>query len=123
MSNDALREVREEFAVGDDITVFAPKEISINDMGFFDEIEYDCYELFKKYCGLFGFEINDVDESGIDFYIAKSIQDKILELFESAGIKINYYKEISLENKLADAVERSEKTDTGVAGKDDIVKE
>lgn len=107
MSNEVLREVREEFAVGDEITVFAPKEVSVNDMVFFDEIEYDCYELFKKYCGLFGFEINDEDGADIDFYIAKSIQEKILELFENAGIKINYYKEASLEEKLSVAQERS----------------
>lgn len=107
MSNEVLREVREEFAVGDEITVFAPKEVSVNDMGFFDEIEYDCYELFKKYCGLFGFEVNDEDGADIDFYIAKCIQEKILELFENAGIKINYYKETSLDEKLSAAQERS----------------
>lgn len=41
----------------------------------------------------------------------------------AAKVKRLERQEASLDNKLADAVERSEKTDTGVAGKEDIIKE
>lgn len=122
-SNNIIEQSTEEFQVGDEISVIAPQEVTITDMCFFDEIEYDCYKLFKKYCKLFGFKIQDADEAGIDFYIAKGIQDKVLEFFEEAGIKINYYSEPSLESKLNDAVERSAETGSNEFGKDEFVKE
>ena len=61
-------------------------------LGFFDEMEESCWDLFKSYCELLGVELvpdND-DEDAISFDIAKGIQDHIIDLFLKAGVKLNF---------------------------------
>ncbi len=80
---------KKEFEFGGDVTVISgPSEVDISNMNFFDDLEYECWNLIKQYAGAFGFEVKnlDEDEDDIDFYAAKSVQDKIIELFEEAGI-------------------------------------
>lgn len=54
----------------------------------FDILEYDCWNLIKKYGDLFGIDISA--EDNIDFYAAKTVQDAILELFKDAGFKFKH---------------------------------
>ena len=54
-----------------------------------DELEYECFELFKKYAVAFNIEIIDTDDDKIDFYTAKTIQDTIIKIFEDTGFKIS----------------------------------
>ena len=64
------------FTVGDGTTVLSPAEIDVSEMTFFDELENDCWKLFKDYCATMGIKI--VNESNTeDFYIAKQIQEKV----------------------------------------------
>ena len=82
-----------KFEFGGDMTtaIIGPSEVDVSHMNYFDGLEYDCWELIKKYAGAFGFKIENVDgdEDAIDFYAAKKIQDGIIELFEEAGIVFN----------------------------------
>ena len=56
-----------------------------------DELEYDCWELIKKYAQTLGVELEVTDESdNIDFLSAKTVQDTILTLFEDNGFKLRY---------------------------------
>lgn len=79
-----------EFEFGGDLTtvISGPSEVDISNMNFFDDLEYDCWNLIKKYAEKFGFEVKSVDgeEDDIDFYAAKEVQGKIIELFEESGI-------------------------------------
>ena len=78
---------------GDEHEINIPKEpVDCSHLGFFDEMEESCWELFKSYCELLGVELvpdND-DEDAISFDIAKGIQDHIIDLFLKAGVKLNF---------------------------------
>lgn len=52
---------------------------------YLDDLEYDCWDLFKKYAEMIGADFPEEDEKefGPDFYMAKQIQDKIIELVEA----------------------------------------
>ncbi len=79
-----------KFRFGGDTTVVitGPAEVDISHINFFDELEYDCWKLIKKYAGAFGFSVENIDgeNDDIDFYAAKQIQDRIIELFEESGV-------------------------------------
>ena len=79
--------------LGDAHEVMIPeKPIECSQLGFFDEMEESCWDLFKSYCELLGVELvpdND-DEDAISFDIAKGIQDHIIDLFLKAGVKMNF---------------------------------
>lgn len=83
-----------EFEFGGDLTtiISGPSEVDISNMNFFDGLEYDCWNLIKKYAGAFGFKVKNTDgeEDDIDFYAAKEVQEKIIELFKEAGITFKY---------------------------------
>lgn len=50
------------------------------DMTYLDEVEDDCWELFKGYAAMVGVEFDE--DSEIDFSIAKAISEKIIEIVE-----------------------------------------
>lgn len=55
-----------------------------------DELEVDCWELIKDYAALFNCKIvpNDFsDEGDISHDVAKSLQNSIIQMFRSAGVK------------------------------------
>lgn len=57
------------------------------DITYLDDMEEKCWELFKEYSEFVGVVFLDV-KSDQNSYIAKTIQDKIIELVEeSFGIK------------------------------------
>lgn len=78
---------------GDECEISIPTEpIDCSKMGYFDELEYNCWDLVKKYCEKFGIEIKSGD---ISFDIAKGIQDHIIEQFEAAGVEFNFNNDIT----------------------------
>ena len=78
---------------GDECEISIPAEpIKCSKLGYFDELEYDCWDLVKKYCGTFGIEIESGD---ISFDIAKGVQDHILEKFMEAGVKFEFNDDIT----------------------------
>lgn len=79
---------------GDNCLIRYPAEpIDCSQLDCFDELEKDCWELVRKYCDHFGFEIlsrDDNDKNPISFDVAKGIQELILKEFKYAGIKFNF---------------------------------
>lgn len=75
---------------GDECRIVIPERpIDCSLLGYFDELEYECWELVKKYCAQFGIEILP-DENGdeaVGFDIAKGIQDKIIASLQESGVE------------------------------------
>ena len=77
---------------GDECKLRIPTDaIDCSRLGFFDALEYDCFDLVKRYCDALGLEIIGEDgEDSISFDIAKDIQDLILSIFEKAGVRFKF---------------------------------
>lgn len=74
----------EKVPFGDECKIILPEEpIDCSRLGYFDELECECWELIKSYCNQFGIKI----EGEISFDLAKEIQDCIIRQFETAGVK------------------------------------
>lgn len=87
-------EMNKEYEIGDGTIIHAPEEVKADTLNFFDDLEYECWELFKQYAHALGIEIEgEGDADSIDFYIAKQIQETVLDIFEKDGVKIKYFKE------------------------------
>lgn len=82
--------------LGDDVYFNVPSEpVDCSNMNFFDEIEYDCFELIKKYASLFKIKLytsdgEPIEENDISFDLAKDVQECILNMFVRAGIKFKF---------------------------------
>ena len=78
---------------GDDCQIVIPKEpIDCSKLGYFDELESDCWDLVKGYLAKFGIELlpNEDGEESMSDYIAKGVQDKIVELLQEAGVQLKF---------------------------------
>lgn len=91
---EAERRGKEEYVdFGDGCQIKLPeKPINCSRLGYFDELEEECWRLVKQYCATFGIELmpQEDGEAPISFDIAKGIQDYILEQFEDAGVRFNF---------------------------------
>ncbi len=79
--------------LGDDCVIVIPqKPVDCSKLGFFDELEEDCWELMKNYCAALGIEMlpDDDGDIPISFDITKGIQDTILGQLQEAGVKIDF---------------------------------
>ncbi len=78
---------------GDSTELEIPKEPVVFDGDMdcsLDELEVDCWELIKDYAALFDCKIvpNDFsDEGDISHDVTKSLQNSIIQMFRSAGVK------------------------------------
>ena len=78
---------------GDSAELELPKEPVVfnGDMDCsLDELEVDCWELIKDYAALFDCKIvpnKYSDENDISYDVAKSLENSIIEMFRSAGVK------------------------------------
>ena len=63
-----------EFTQNTDIT--SSPSYQNPDITYLDDLEFDCWSLFRNYCTLVGIRFDD-DE--IDFSVVKSIQERIIE--------------------------------------------
>jgi len=79
--------------IGDNTRVTSDVEIDCSEMTKFDDLEYECWYLFLKYCDELGIEPENKNKYDIDFYVSKAIQETILDIIEEAGIILNYNKE------------------------------
>ena len=90
----AEQKAKEEYVnFGDGCQIKLPeKPINCSRLGYFDELEEECWHLVKQYCATFGIEMQPQEdgEAPISFDIAKGIQDYILEQFEDAGVRFNF---------------------------------
>lgn len=78
---------------GDSNKLELPKEPVVFDGDMdcsLDELEVDCWELIKDYATLFDCKIvpnKYSDENDISYDVAKSLQNSIIQMFRSAGVK------------------------------------
>lgn len=78
---------------GDSNELELPKEPVVFDGDMncsLDELEVDCWELIKDYATLFDCTIvpnKYSDENDISYDVAKSLQNSIIQMFRSAGVK------------------------------------
>ena len=78
---------------GDDCQIVIPKEpIDCSKLGYFDELESDCWELVKGYLAKLGIELvaNEDGEEPMSDYVAKSVQDKVIELLQESGVDFKF---------------------------------
>lgn len=88
LEEEQLLRERQVVQFGDECTISIPnKTIDCSKLGYFDELEYDCWDLVKKYCDKLGIRIESGD---ISFDIAKGIQDHIIEQFGEAGANFKF---------------------------------
>ena len=90
---------------GDDCQIVLPDEpIDCSRLGYFDTLEYECWDLVKKYCDHLGIEIlSDEDgEEAVNFYITKQLQDKILEGLQEVGVQFKFEEQIEDESEEID---------------------
>lgn len=87
------REKEEYVNFGDGCQIkFPEKSINCLRLGYFDELEEECWRLVKQYCATFGIELmpQEDGEAPISFDIAKGIQDYVLEQLQVAGVRFNF---------------------------------
>ena len=78
---------------GDDCQIVIPKEpIDCSKLGYFDELEGECWELVKGYLAKLGIELlpNEDGEEPMSDYVAKGVQDKIVELLQESGVQFKF---------------------------------
>lgn len=79
--------------LGDECKIVLPdKPVDCSAVGFFDDLEEDCWELAKEYCAALGIRVLP-DEDGnipVSYDIAKGIQDTILGQLQDAGVKLDF---------------------------------
>ena len=78
---------------GDDCQIVIPNEpIDCSKLGYFDELESDCWELVKGYLAKLGIELvaNEDGEEPMSDYVAKSVQDKVIELLQESGVDFKF---------------------------------
>ena len=78
---------------GDDCQIVIPKEpIDCSKLGYFDELESDCWDLVKGYLAKLGIELlpNEDGEEPMSDYVAKGVQDKVIELLQEAGAEFKF---------------------------------
>ena len=90
----AEQEEQEEYVnFGDGCKIKLPeKPVDCSWLGYFDELEEECWHLVKQYCATFGIELQPQEdgEAPISFDIAKGIQDYILEQLQESGVRFNF---------------------------------
>lgn len=90
---------------GDDCQIVLPNEpIDCSRLGYFDTLEYECWDLVKKYCDHFGIEIlpDEDGEEPVNFYMAKQLQDKILEGLQEVGVEFKFEEQTEDESEEID---------------------
>jgi hypothetical protein len=90
---------------GDDCQIVLPDEpIDCSRLGYFDTLEYECWDLVKKYCDHLGIEIlpDEDGEEAVNFYITKQLRDKILEGLQEVGVQFKFEEQIEDESEEID---------------------
>ena len=94
---EAEQREKEEYAdFGDGCKIRLPeKPVDCSRLGYFDELEEECWRLVKQYCATFGIEMlpQEDEEAPISFDIAKGIQDHILEQFQESGVQFKFERQ------------------------------
>lgn len=86
---------KKAYNIGDEVAALSTPMVDASKLGFFDDLEDACYDLFCSYCEKLGIDLSyPGPDDCIDFYIAKEIQGRILDIFTECGIQINYNNDL-----------------------------
>lgn len=66
--------------------IIAPEEVDITEKDYFDDLEYDLWDTIKHYLDVFGIQLENKDDDEPDWYTVKTVQDKIVEVLQEAGV-------------------------------------
>ena len=93
IAEEEIAKGHEVVNLGDDCQIVLPDEpVDCSSLGYFDELEEECWDLVKSYCARLGIKMIP-DEDGkppISFDVAKSIQDNILGQLQEAGVEFRF---------------------------------
>ena len=93
IAEEEIAKGHEVVNLGDDCQIVLSDEpVDCSSLGYFDELEEECWNLVKSYCSRLGIKMIP-DEDGkppISFDVAKSIQDNILGQLEEAGVEFRF---------------------------------
>ena len=93
VAEEEIAKGHEVVNLGDDCLMVIPDEpVDCSSLGYFDELEEECWDLVKSYCSRLGIKLIP-DEDGkppISLDVAKSIQDNILEHLQEAGVQFYF---------------------------------
>lgn len=94
---DELREQGRIVNLGDECEILLPEEpIDCSSLTYFDNLEYDCWDLVEKYCEHLGIKmIKEDGEAVVSFDIVKDIQERILDAVQDAGVELNFERQQS----------------------------
>lgn len=93
VAEEEIAKGHEVVNLGDDCLIVLPDEpVDCSSLGYFDELEEECWDLVRCYCARLGIKMlpDEDGESPISFDVAKSIQDNILEQLEEAGVELRF---------------------------------
>ncbi len=93
LTDKELAEEQGLVMLGDECQIKLPTEpVDCSELGFFDEMEDECWELVKGYCAKLGIEMqpNKDGEIPISYDVAKGIQDHILDTLQDAGVQMQF---------------------------------
>lgn len=91
--NEELDKGNEIGNLGDDCIIVIPDEpVDCSKLGYFDELEEECWNLVKKYCEKLGVRMipDDDGQPPISFDVAKDIQDTVLGYLDEAGVEFYF---------------------------------
>ena len=113
---ETKRDERSIAQFGDGAEISYPrKPIDCSRLGYFDVLEYECWELVKQYAEHLGIEIVTEDEGGISFDVAKDIQELILEWFKGAGVKFRWDPASPVDGEECDGEDKEDKADKEIS--------
>ena len=72
------------------------EEVNITKNGYFDEMEYELWDTIKNYMTLFGIQLEESDDEP-DWYTVKSVQDKIVQVLQEAGVNFKMEAKVGRE--------------------------
>jgi len=78
------------FTIGDSTQAISTPEIDCSGMNKFDDLEYECWYLFMRYCKELGIDLVIDSKYDVDWYVAKNIQETILNMIKESGIKLRF---------------------------------
>lgn len=82
-----------ELVFGDGLKIIAPEVVDLSKLDALNDLEYEVWNLIKRYMDYFGIRLKDDSNGEPDWATVKDVQEVILKDFEEAGVKFNFGNE------------------------------
>ncbi len=93
INDKTMREKDKIVEFGDEVYAVVPGQlVDCSKLGCFDDMEEGCWDLVKAYCDKVGVKIlpNEDGEIPTSYYVAKKVQDTILDELKEIGVKMTF---------------------------------